>query len=388
MRKRVISFLLALLCAIMTFSLSVTATETETDERCSLTLHYYIEEQGRAMSNVNFYLYKVGEYLRSPNKGIYDYELTEDFVDANCQVDLTGLNFRTDGERLGQLINTLIPYTQHIEESEETEEIEARVKPMQTVSTDAGGNLTFKGLGLGLYLVWGDISEIEESDGKGGVRELRFTPQPLLIPLPYPIQDGSFEDEMRVDVKYEQLPPSGAASPVPITVEKKWEPAGRSHPDSVTVALYRADDPIDEDPVELNDGNNWTHTWPDKDPTFVWLVKEIDIPDGYTVSIDKDGFHFTVTNTITDPPPSKDDPTPDDPDDPADPMPSDDPTDPDVLPILSNISNDKDSRKLPQTGQLWWPVPLLLAAGVPLLLIGAVLFVRKEEPEKIEEPYE
>jgi len=28
--------------------------------------------------------------------------------------------------------------------------------------------------------------------------------------------------------------------------------------------------------------------------------------------------------------------------------------------------------KLPQTGQLWWPVPVLLSAGLLLLLIGVV----------------
>ena len=46
-----------------------------------------------------------------------------------------------------------------------------------------------------------------------------------------------------------------------------------------------------------------------------------------------------------------------------------------------------DAPSLPQTGQLWWPVPLLVAVGT-LLMIGASLFVRKEESEEFEEPYE
>ena len=51
-------------------------------------------------------------------------------------------------------------------------------------------------------------------------------------------------------------------------------------------------------------------------------------------------------------------------------------------------STPSDALNLPQTGQLWWPVPLLVAAGVSLLMIGVALFVRKEESEEFEEPYE
>ena len=54
----------------------------------------------------------------------------------------------------------------------------------------------------------------------------------------------------------------------------------------------------------------------------------------------------------------------------------------------STESAPSDTLSLPQTGQLWWPVPLLIAVGVPFFLIGVLLFVRKEESEKFEEPYE
>lgn len=38
----------------------------------------------------------------------------------------------------------------------------------------------------------------------------------------------------------------------------------------------------------------------------------------------------------------------------------------------SGLSQQK-ARELPQTGQLNWPVPVLAAAGITLLLIGLVL---------------
>ena len=54
----------------------------------------------------------------------------------------------------------------------------------------------------------------------------------------------------------------------------------------------------------------------------------------------------------------------------------------------STESASSENFSLPQTGQLWWPVPLLIAVGIPFFLIGVLLFVRKEESEKFEEPYE
>ena len=65
----------------------------------------------------------------------------------------------------------------------------------------------------------------------------------------------------------------------------------------------------------------------------------------------------------------------------------------DLLPDNDNrdteLSNsESDILSLPQTGQFWWPVPLLVAAGLPILMIGVLLFVRKKESEEFEEPYE
>ena len=36
------------------------------------------------------------------------------------------------------------------------------------------------------------------------------------------------------------------------------------------------------------------------------------------------------------------------------------------------VRNTYVGKKLPQTGQLWWPVPFLLAVGILLVLIGLI----------------
>ena len=43
---------------------------------------------------------------------------------------------------------------------------------------------------------------------------------------------------------------------------------------------------------------------------------------------------------------------------------------------------NKTSDKLPQTGQLWWPVLVLLFAGAICLLVGRALRDRKEEKNR------
>ena len=67
--------------------------------------------------------------------------------------------------------------------------------------------------------------------------------------------------------------------------------------------------------------------------------------DGYTVSITREGVTFVVTNTYV----------PETPNTPP-------PTEP----------GKPDQPSLPQTGQLWWPVPLLLVGGLLLVVIGLI----------------
>ena len=388
MRKHVIPVLLALVCTVMALALPVTAAVTGANSGNSdWTLHYYIEDQKRPMSGVTFYLYQVGEYVSGPNNGIYSFKATRDFEQA--QVDLAGLNFRIGADVLTDLAYTLRLYTEMNADT---------VKPTAAGRTNGDGDLTFTDLPPGLYLAWGDSTEMTEPDGQGGTRTTTFTPQPLLISLPYPEKDGSFSHEVTTDVKYEQFPPPGAVY-IEITVQKKWEPKGKDHPDSVTVELLR-NGVVAEEEI-LNADNRWTHTWTGLDSSFRWEVGEKDVPDGYTVSVNRDGYYFMIMNKSTEPdepppenPPPPDEPPPDNPP-PDNPPPDDPPPDnpppdnpPPDDPPPDEPPPDNPPPGIPQTGQLWWPVPLLLAVGVPLFLTGAVLFVQKEKPKEHEKPYE
>lgn len=163
-----------------------------------------------------------------------------------------------------------------------------------------------------------------------------------------------------------------------VSVKKVWRlDDGGTAADAVTVALLQ--NGATYDTVTLNADNAWSHTWSRLDDGSIWTVRELDVPDGFTVSIDRiTDNHFTITNDDVSGTPPID---PNRPTDPEHPEPPEGPENPDVPnpPDTSEVSENPiplegleltDQPSLPQTGQLWWPAALAAAAGLALLLAG------------------
>lgn len=317
----------------------------------SLTLHYYATNEALPLVNAEFYLYRVAE----PD-GSGSYTLTEDF--SQYQVDISDLDWDEAG-RLTMLAITLSAYAARDE-----------LTPLEMKNTDAKGDLTFEGLEDGLYLVFGNALTVAVGD-----TEWNFTPQPLLLPLPYPGLDGSGINDMEVDVKYDRFPPPTMDDLVDLTVIKVWEDGGE-HPDSITAQLMR--NGLITDSVELNADNDWQYTWKNLNSGFVWQIAEEDVPDGYTVSVHQEGYTFTITNTSEDIETTTETTT--------------DTTTETATENTTSVVTEETAHtttepaqtatvtgtpKLPQTGQLWWPVPVLTGAG--FLFLGIGLFMRRGE---------
>ena len=113
----------------------------------------------------------------------------------------------------------------------------------------------------------------------------------------------------------------------------------------------------------LTKENQWSYTWKNLSAQMRWSVSEAEVPKGYTAAVTREGNTVVLTNTAKKPgksdgevnPPSK---------------------------RTTGKTTDKTSDKLPQTGQLWWPVIVLLFAGAICLLVGRVLRDRKEEKNR------
>lgn len=130
--------------------------------------------------------------------------------------------------------------------------------------------------------------------------------------------------------------PTASPKDKEVTVDVVWEDDGKNRPDSVVVQLLKDGEVYDE--TTLSESNGWHHTWSSLDGSAEWSVREVNVPNGYTVTYRQDGLHFTVINTAA----------------------------------------------LLQTGQLNWPIPVLGGFGLILIVLGSVLESagRKKQPNE------
>lgn len=95
-----------------------------------------------------------------------------------------------------------------------------------------------------------------------------------------------------------------STKPMDVSVEKQWvgDPEGTSHAgDSIRVQLYKSQDAVEDlsqltdaqksgEPITLNSTNNWAYKWENVEKGYFYYVKELDVPDGYTVSYSGNGL--------------------------------------------------------------------------------------------------
>lgn len=305
------------ICLLMLFVFPFSAFAAESDKNASLAISYFHED--RAVSDVTFHIYRVADEAYQP-VGAY----------AIYPVELKGLS----SEELGAAASTLAAYT-------------ARdgIAATRSDITNPYGYLKFDDLQTGVYLVVGEI-HIEGNTV--------YSPLPFLATLPSFDADGKALYDITAAPKDDMWQ---TEETLERSVKKVWSDKGyeNARPAQITVQLLKDGEVADE--VLLSNANNWSYSWSGLAPDSVWMVVEKEVPDDYTVTVKQQGTVFTITNTyvVTD-----------------------------VTPPTSNPSGvgggtgSTPPPTLPQTGQLWWPVPILLFAGALMLLIGASLSRRSD----------
>ena len=111
-----------------------------------------------------------------------------------------------------------------------------------------------------------------------------------------------------------------------------------------------------EDTVLLNEQNNWQYKWNNLDKNHSWFVAEINVPTKYTVSYAGSEKTIIITNTYEGEKTT---------------VPSDSTTVTTVPSDRTQTTTKPD--ELIQTGQLNWPIPILLIAGLLFISIGWAL---------------
>ena len=184
------------------------------------------------------------------------------------------------------------------------------------------GEVNFSNIKKGIYLVSGE----EKIDNK-----VHYRVRPMLLSMPaYNANTESWSTI--VNAKYEQETIPGNTS---LEVLKVWKDNNsKNRPKSIEVELLRNNEVYDT--KTLSKKNNWKHTWNNLDGDYEWTVYEKTTFNDYSVSISRSNRKVVITNKLNKETPPK---TP-------------------------------KKQRIPQTGQLWWPVVILAGIGVVLISIG------------------
>lgn len=313
------------------------------DGGCALRFTYAPE--GSAMAGVEFRLYRVGEVDRES----MSFRVLEPY--REYRVLESGADWLTRAATLAGYV--------------------ARdgLTPDRQAVTGAEGEAVLEDLEEGLYLIVGR-SELRSGS--------RYTPVPFLLSLPETVNGRDWSYRLEPQIKYTRTPLGGGGDEtVRRRVIVQWVDEGNEEerPEQVTVELLR--DGALYDSAVLSAENNWRWDWDGLDAGAQWQLTERLGSEKYTVSITQQGDVFVVTYTYTAeedlddgrlPLDERPDPTP---------TPTPGPTDPPDDGEGGGEEEDLDDGRvpldrLPQTGQLWWPVPILAVAGMLLILLGLI----------------
>ncbi len=233
-----------------------------------------------------------------------------------------------------------------------------------TATTNEDGVAAFGTVEKGLYLIFSNTVIYNETI---------YKTVPVMVSVPNLDANEKWVYDVEIASKYSSEPVPPKEEKLDINAIKIW--AGdveNERPASIIIELLCDGEVIET--ATLSKYNNWRVSWKDLDATKEYEVTESVVPGGYEVKIEREGNTFTVTNTF---PPSN--PDKDVKDSYAEPEPGDKipPTPGNITPTPSNQTktpppSSKTTTKLPQTGQLWWPVPIMLGAGIVLFLAGVI----------------
>lgn len=248
--------------------------------------------------------------------------------------------------------------------------------PTDYGKTNESGVISFpirqKKLDAGLYLVRNDAFQRDQTRFDRGVSLVML---PSLDPV-----ENKWNYDAVIQPKLNHHPiPVYPDEPTFTTREvlKVWKDDAnpQNRPKEITVQLLQ--NGVVYDTVTLNASNNWRYTWDQLDNWSDWTVVE-QTPAGYTVTVTQEGITFVITNTSTSEHPSE---TTVPSTSPSEPGTSESSTQPDTPghPDNPDEPDKPDQPNLPQTGLLWWPVPLLAAAGLICVIAGITITRHRHE---------
>ena len=368
----------AVMCALLAlFCVSAAGVATaypalDPSAEVTVTVHAAVPNSDSPISGLRVTLYKAGDMTISED-GMASFTLTPAFASYDGKVEANLDPNKMDSSSWAKGAATLAPYVV----SDSTKGGQA----FETISAVTGedGSAHFQGLDQGLYLMTASYEGDVYKD---------VTITPAFLTLPQISKDNKVWDyNASVKVK-PQITPKETEKPneteksketekptTSVSVRKVWsgdDAAGTSsrRPASVTIELHNSAG-VTLDTQTLSAQNGRAFTWAGLE-AGEYSVTEKDIPAGYSVSHEEqktaDGKLVTVTNTT--PPAGVQGES------------REREVEAENRAGVKGSSREKETEKnaavasanrLPQTGQLWWPVWVLAGIAAVLLILGLIL---------------
>lgn len=305
----------AAMLAVLLLLIGCALAEEKMDSGRDVNLTIQFHDAGEALSGAQFKIFRIASVDQSgkatPVAPFDGYNVQ---IDVGSESDMAGVAFTLEGYALRD-----------------------QLAPDFADATNTSGMVSFPAAGTmqqGLYLVLG---ERYVADNVG------YVIQPTVVRLPaWDAAEEQWIYDVIMNAKHETAPDSHFVTRKALKVWKNIEGV-EELPQEAVVHLLQ--DGKVYDTVPLNAENLWRHTWAELDANHHWTMVEEEMDD-YSVTVTREGITFVITNTY----------------DPPEPVPTPTPTPP--------PDNPPDKPKLPQTGQLWWPVPMLISLGLLLIVFG------------------
>lgn len=320
MKKKIINLkIVILVLMLVSFSLCTERVSALGESPISMRIVYAHEDE--KLSDVKISIYYVGSTDKNSNFI---------FSDAFGSCSINAEQGDNDKDSFAQ---TLYGYV-----------LLNNIKPIAQKSTDTIGEALFteteNGLQKGIYLV-----KAEKTIQNGYV----YTSDALTATL-YESSDSTSDDTENIpNVIQPKVKKRMIADPkdekISIAATKKWDDDNNSdlRSSSVTIKLFKDNELYDT--AVLQDDNKWYHCWNNIDGSSELYIAEIPV-DNYKGLINKKDSNYVIVNTLS-----------------AGSKTTSQPHD----------SNKQTPSVLPQTGTLWWVIPIFLSAGLFFIAVGYLL---------------
>ncbi len=356
----------------------------DTEKKGTLKVYYKFAGYGE-MADVNVHVYKIASFT---NMG--EFTMLEPFDSLGLDIqDMTSISTHDQWKTITETLKTYV-----------------KNNDVKTYGDAVSGTDGFADLGsvdTGLYYGYSDPIEINGA---------RYVYYDVIAPVPGPIMldeygnsewDGTWQNASYDVITIPKRESSRLeGDPEEFEIFKQWVDNGAAdkRPASISVKIFCDGELFDT--VELSNENNWQYKWKyDKGHTFT--LEEQVSADDYKVSISQNETSYIIVNTRNTDKVRQDNPPVDvtkKPKIPAgnvsfftvggethDVTPPAGETPPvvesgsvlgAVRQLIGELPSVLGARRLPQTGQLWWPIPVLAILGVVLVLHG----IRSEKRRK------